>query len=337
MEYSIDIEVKEFDARSSQFSCVLTIANQGSAALEVLAASPRLPQGLRLNEANDASALQLVDRHGALCERLEEAVGAFLVARSGEEATAYAERVRAAMQSVFNTRSMIDVYASMLMGRRPKFLQDIRLRVTRLPITNAREGSRALQIMRSYEPEARVIESANYLLQAITDIENDPDYESFRSARSLVLPGQQQKSIYVVQARRGLLGVKSYCINFSIELRSQDGKDHTSRLESASISVSPNPVSLTALAIASSAVGAGIRYLTTMPEGAPAAAVFTQWPNFLVAALTALVVFNIFDLTRLRDQLRASVSWRGAILVGFLCGYLNTRILSAVEALLGTS
>ena len=337
MDYSIDIEVKEFDERSSQFSCVLTIANQGADALEVLAASPRLPQGLRLNEASDASALQLVDRHTALCERLEGVVGAFLIALSPEEATAYAARLHAAMEKVFTTRSLVDISVSRLLRRGPKIFEDMRIRVTGLPITNAREGSRAVGIISKFEPTDVVIQSAHYLLQALDDIEGNPDYVSFRNARSAVLPGQQQKSIYVVQAKRGLLGVKSYCINFSIELRSKDGKDHTSRLESTSVSVSPNPISLTALAVAASAVGAGIRYLTTMPEGTPADAVFNQWPNFLVSALTALVVFNIFDLTRLREQLRASVSWRGAILVGFLCGYLNVRILSAVEALLGTS
>ena len=41
------------------------------------------------------------------------------------------------------------------------------------------------------------------------------------------------------------------------------------------------------------------------------------------------------SLTGLRDQLRARVSWRSAILIGFACGYLNERILKALQALLG--
>lgn len=333
MDYSIDIAVKEFDERSSQFACEVTIANTGTAAFEVFAAAPRLPKGLRINEASDTSNVQLGDRQAALCSQLEELVGAFLVAHSQDEAAAYAARIRTAMTSTFTLRSLVD--GSLLIRRNSNMFREMRSRLMRLPIANATEGERAVAIMKSSMASPIEIQSAEYVLQSLTDVE-DQQRRNSRNRGSLIQPGQNLKQVYVLQARRGLLGVKSYCINFGIELVAPAEESHASRLESASISVSPNPISLTALAVAASAAGTAIRYLVETPVRPTAENLAAQWPSFLVAALTALIVFNIFDLTRLRDQVHTRASWRSAILVGFLCGYLNQRILAAVEALLGT-
>lgn len=214
-------------------------------------------------------------------------------------------------------------------------MKDARERFMRLPITSLAEAERALAILKSSSAPPIEVESAEYVVSILSDIESSQEFKASHLARSIVQPGHQHKSIYVVQARRGFLGIKSYCINFSIGLRSEDGNSQISRVESASLSVSPHPLSLTVVAVLASAAGAAIRHLTTIPENIDPALIVDEWPKFLVAALTALIVFNVFDLTNLRDQLRARVSWRLAILVGFLCGYLTDRILSALEALLG--
>jgi len=336
MDYSIEVAAKEFDERSSQFACELTISNNGTAAFEVIAARPRIPKGLRLNEANDASELRLIDRHAALCDQLQELVGAFLVTHSKDEATAYAQRMVEAINEAFSVRKVFGMNVAVLLGQRERIYREMRTRLMRLPITNSGEGERALKILRENSPTPIEIQTAEFVLQSVKDIEQNRGFEASRDSRSLVQPGQQLKSVYVLQARRGVLGIKSYCINFNIGLRSEDGLTHASRLASTSLSVSPNPVSLTVLAVAASAAGAAIRHLVNMPAGTPTRDLLNQGPSFLVAALTALIIFNIFELTRLREQLRTRVSWRGAILVGFLCGYLNDRILSAVEALLGS-
>ena len=62
----------------------------------------------------------------------------------------------------------------------------------------------------------------------------------------------------------------------------------------------------------------------------------TAGANCLVAVVTAAIVFNIVDFTNLRDKLKSGVSWRGAMLVGFVCGYLNERVLRALQTLLGS-
>jgi hypothetical protein len=56
----------------------------------------------------------------------------------------------------------------------------------------------------------------------------------------------------------------------------------------------------------------------------------------IAAMITGAVFFNIFEFTSLADKFKMTISWRSALLIGFLCGMLNDRVLQALKAFFGT-
>lgn len=100
MEFQLETAVREFDERSAQFSCEVTISNSGTTAFEIVAASPRLPKGVKINEAADAFEMQLSQRHLSLCTRLEHMIGTSLITHSKEEAANYVGQMQGWMREV---------------------------------------------------------------------------------------------------------------------------------------------------------------------------------------------------------------------------------------------
>ncbi len=152
MEYAIEIGVSEFDVRSSQFSCEVTIVNQGDDPIEILAVTPRLPKGVRMNVAVDAIEMQLLQRHSELCDLLKGMIGTNLVMHSREEAIDYVERLQKWFAEALTPRSVFRFYGSVVIGRTPAMLKKVREGFMRLPITSLKEAERAFEILKSVSP-----------------------------------------------------------------------------------------------------------------------------------------------------------------------------------------
>ncbi|RYY25739.1 MAG: hypothetical protein EOP62_12840 [Sphingomonadales bacterium] len=337
MEYKISIASKEIDARSSQFSCELTIANTGAEPFEIVETTPRLPRGVTLNDAIDASKMELSRRYDALCEKFENMVGNFLVAASEKHALNQFQMMQRVMKEFISVRGILSFYKDILLLRTPQALVAARTNLIRIPVECVREAERALVIVEEAGVQEPELGTLRYTLEILRDIEQQEEFVVSRRARAEVQPGQEHKSVYIVDAKRGLFDAASYSVNFDISLRSVDGSQ-ISRTETAPLIVTPNAMTLTAVAVASALIGRAIKLLATNPNSVAfdLATVLNSASGYLLAGLTALIVFNIFDFTALRDQFQAKISWRAAILIGFVCGYLTDRLLRTLETLLGT-
>lgn len=337
MDYKISIASKEIDARSSQFSCELTIANTGSDPFDIVETMPRLPTGVTLNDAIDSSKAELSKRYDMLCQRCENMVGNYLILSSEEQAKQQFETMQRVMRELLSANGVLSFYTDLVLRRMPRVMQNAREQLVRIPVASMREAERAFTIVQAAGAPESELATLRYVIDILHDIEQEDEFMANRRTRGQVQPGKEHKSVYIVDARRGLFDAASYSVNFDISLRSADGTQ-ISRTETAPLLVSPNAATLTAVAVISSLIGRAIRLLS---DGSVVSfdttAIAQTAGGYLLAALTALIVFNIFDFTALRDQFKAKISWRAAILVGFVSGYLTDRLLSTLETLLGTT
>jgi hypothetical protein len=190
-------------------------------------------------------------------------------------------------------------------------------------------------------PERKIVE---FNIERLKKIEKHEDFDCRCSHAVTLKKGQQYKSLYVVSAKRGRLSPNTYSLSFDVTMRRDDYS--LSRVEYATLPVPTGHLWTTLVAMVAAAVGGLILKLQPHEGAAPLASgrnplgqLFSEAgaaaPDIVVSMLTAAIVYNIFDMTGLKDKVGTSRNWRTAVFIGFLCGFLNMRILQALSALLG--
>jgi hypothetical protein len=178
-------------------------------------------------------------------------------------------------------------------------------------------------------------------------------------ARALVTlaPDQSYSAIYVLEFARGRCDARKYSVTVEARYDTEDRPDATRAMVASQAKVvSPIPWVLTVVAMLGGCLGVALRtaapLLGTWSGGGagPARATTsgrpaTTWGEYLDAVLTpphlavaaglALVVFNVFEFTPLADRVRFGITWRGAVVIGVLCGLAQPRLLDALGGLLG--
>lgn len=321
MDCSIDVKAREIDSRSSQFACELTVLNNGDDPIEVIATNLRPPRGIEHDAANDLSDVELARQHAEMCGRIRKMVSRYLSRAVSEH-----EPSRKGFRELIKT--------SEISLEREKFLS--------LPVSSANEAEKVVKIVREHIPGDVMPAAFDHYLASLRDIESHEAFRTSRCARARLARGQSYKATFMVRARRRGMNLASYCINLDVELQTPDGKSHLLRSESVPITVTPNAWLLTGVALAASFLGVIVSLVTERELGSKGItfaglgdALVGAIPMFAVAAITAAIVFNVYDFTSLRERFETTVTWRGAMLIGFICGYLNERVLEAIKALLG--
>ena len=183
-------------------------------------------------------------------------------------------------------------------------------------------------------PQSSDLRLVSYNIDLLEGIERDANFQRSRAKDVVLKKGQQYKAIFIVCGTRGALNPTSYSISFDIVLRRDDYV--LSRMEYVAVTVPPAPFWPTIVAMGAAAIGSFIH--AAGPKGSGANLLtsdpFALLRDVAVPVLTALIVYNIYDMASLNDRIKPIRSWRSAVFVGFLCGFLNEKILAALEALL---
>lgn len=96
-----------------------------------------------------------------------------------------------------------------------------------------------------------------------------------------------------------------------------------------SVTISPNPISVTLFAALGGALGSALNPLN---DRNPWSMIWSK--EGLAAMILAVVFFNIFEFTSLAERFRQATSWRGALLIGVLCGLASEKIITSVVRVL---
>jgi len=303
MNPTFEVKVQEVDVRSTRFVCALVITNPADEPFEIIDVVPQLPKGVRLYKAVDATSADLSRRRRDVARLVSERL-----TRSAAHAHGDANRpwLRRAVED------------------------------PELAIGTAAEATSVRNALGLGIGSGHSDPMLDGLIQLLSEIET-ARRNAATSGVATLRKGEQHEAIHVLRASRSLLNVNSYAVAFEITFRDGQGHD-AQRIAYASLTVAPGAFPLTVVAVATALLGVGLSVLTkagALTIGAATTAISANVLAFPIAAVTALIVFNIIDFTSLRSQLKGQISWRSATFVGFVCGFLNERVLKAMTALLG--
>jgi hypothetical protein len=341
----ISVTVKEIDPQSSQYSCEVTVANVADEDFTVLEVDPRLTKGVSLNESIDSAGVALTEEHKAYCRRTGSLLTSAVLLTDQDMAAHVANQFRDNFRQSIKVKNIFELYYYLAFFRRyPDWVRSLREKSFKIDIRCADDARSALRRFPLPENSAdrRLIE---YNVDRLIDIEKKEDFDCARCGEILLKKGQQHKSIYVVSAKRGRLSPNTYSISFDIKMKRDDYS--LARVTHATFTVPTGHLWTSAIAMAFAVVGALVQTLDPdsnagqtdkSTDGLKVAISHLDLSGIVAGIslpiLTALVVYNIFDMTSLKDKIGANRNWRTAVFVGFLCGFLNEKILHALSALL---
>jgi hypothetical protein len=334
---TVALSVVDIDQQSAQFACELTISNVSDDEFQVGHVRPRLPAGITLNEAVDSAQAERLRTYGEICRSMERVLTSAVLLANEELFKQQASSLRQTLRAFMSWRGFLNIYLSFFLMRMPEMMREARSREFRITVRCSDDIRRVMEAFPLGSEESADLQFARYNMQLLADMEQSDDFK--QSQQDVTLKrGQQYRIVYILRGTRGYINALPFSISFEIPLRR--GAYATSRMEYVRVSVPPGSTWPTLIAMLSAGIGSYIQRFGTSAEAPPDvtrmgvdAVLNGAVATLLVPMLTALVVYNIYDLTSLKEKFQTRRGWRSAVLVGFFCGFLNTKILAALEVL----
>lgn len=341
----ITTSVHAIDPQSAQYSCEVTVANVADEDFLVVDVEPRLPEGLEVNEAVDSSEVELGKKHEEICIAVSSTLTNEVLYRDSAVNIYNAKRVREELRQALRPKNLFELYFYLIIGRMPRWLKAARERYFKIDVACAADAEVALKKLDlPVDAPARIIIES--YIDRLRRIEKHEDFDCNGAREVLLKKGQQYKAVYVIGATRGKFSSNSYSLSFDIGLRR--GDYYLARVAYATLTVPTGHLWTSLVAMASALAGALIQAFgpassdagtapqdSTLRAAVESGRLFDIVTALGVPLLTALIVYNIFDMTSLKDRVSSARDWRTAVFVGFLCGFLNVKILHALGTLLG--
>jgi hypothetical protein len=107
------------------------------------------------------------------------------------------------------------------------------------------------------------------------------------------------------------------------------------------VEVSPPGWVLTTVAVGSAALGVMLKHALEIAQPSlpveflKEAALTLVGSKGIGAMILAIIAFNLFEHFDLSRDVKIKVNWRGALLIGVLCGMFAERFMLALKALVG--
>jgi hypothetical protein len=333
------------DIRSKEVSYKFLIENHGNAPISVLAINPRIPDTVELIEAQNPSLQATTVQYQRTCHELEEILRAFLfvtvkefrdsMAQANAEATvAMLHALPGTLGTYFRTLNRLSLYRTLDIVR-------VKLQSFALRIRNKADAVSVMEtFMASVSDDDIVKKIALEKIRQLGTMEAASPADTSASALPIAIiePDSFFAITYILQFPRSQANPKKY--NLDVEaVYTEDGKTekHVGGT-TAAVVISPQPSILTLIAILAAILGAVVKLLS-----AKETVVFDQVTltsligPAVLAGIVALIFFNVYEFTSFGDKMKMPLSWRSALLIGFLCGLLDDQMLAALKAFAGAT
>ena len=186
-------------------------------------------------------------------------------------------------------------------------------------------------------------EACQSMMKALEDLDAAPG-----TGLAVVDLDQTYRHPFVFQAKRRVVRWRQFIVSVEAEFLTGDRTDasvppggETPNVETVHevLRVAPSPLAVTGIAVLGAAAGLVLNH----PKGTEGIAGPLWWWSFSssVAAIwvptlvLAAVFFNIVDFTVLGPRLANHLDWRGALLIGLICGLGSGPITGAITQLPG--
>lgn len=336
---NVTLTVVDIDQQSAQFACELTISNLADDDFQVGQIRPRLPSGVTLNEAVDTAQAERLRTYDDICRSMEQVLTAAVLLSNQGIFKQQVVTMRDMIKTSLNARDLFELYLSILLLRTPEVVKQFRDRSFKVNVRCSKDISIVLDMFFSNSDANPDVQLARYNMRLLAEMEQSEDFH--QSQQDVTLKrGQQYKIVYILRGTRGYINSLPFSISFEIPFRR--GAYAISRMEYVRISVPPGSTWPSVTAMLSAAIGSYIQRFGPGNASAPffdaerldnISSLSSAAGSLIVPMLTAVVVYNIYDLTALKDKFQTKRGWRSAVLVGFFCGFLNEKVLKALAVL----
>ena len=332
------LEEQNSDLRSNEVSYKLTVENLSPSAVELLSLTPRIPEDVKLLEIRDPSLIELKSKHNDLCKELTSLLNNSVQIRSHAFREEYVKIYREMFKEMFAGTGILALYFSLFTGSYTNSMGEklAKAKAFQVTIENYTQAQEALNtwLSETSETDPTIRNLYTTKLQWLCRLEAEMGSDLKMSSLATIEPESFFAVTYVLKFPRNLLNAKKY--NIAIEGVYTDVKAEDKRRyvggATRSLTVSPNPVALSTVAVIGSILGAVLNL--SMNNW-----IYTNvslFRNGLVASILALIFFNIYEFTDMGKNFGVlGIGWRSALFIGALCGIFGDRIMTSFKTLLG--
>jgi hypothetical protein len=331
---ALTLEEQFADRRSNEIAYRFKIENHGSKAINLLSITPRFAQGVEVVQVKSPTVAAAKALHQQLCYELTVMLANHLLLLS----QAYRDRVKQAaldswQETVKDVKNPLALYFRMFTDTEKKRIEK-RMRTLgalRFRINSVKDGEVALhQFVDKLNDDAVFKEIFAAKLGQLDTAEQEETGTAGILAR---IEGDSFfAETYVLRYRRRLMEPSKYSISIEGSY-SEDGNPAEIRgAVTAVVVVPPNPLLLTIIALLAALLGVALKVAAISAPGLwPALRLAYTGPPALTAVILSVALFNVYEFTDWGKKITMAVSWRSALLVGLLCGFLGDRALSAIK------
>jgi hypothetical protein len=351
------VEAQDIDTSSNRVQISVRIENIGPHRLRILSLRALAPLGTEIQQVIDATQSQIQLARDDLYDDLSKLLSSHLIKVSADYRRKLTEMMRDALIRVISTKGLVNLYYRVFLTRPAARLFQSGMGDLRAWSIRIRSSSGAQkhydEFLKPHEDESKELcQIYRAKLEDVRQIENELGNDDRDDGISDVDPGGVFSRTYIYNCERSPWNPKVYTFSFDCGYLDHGVPGEPKHLGASIASViSPNPVGMNVLAIASAILGAGLKIALdswqgrddlikiSMPPGLPPQmdSLLTSPIYGAVAAgvLTSLLFYNIFNSTNVGKRVNFRRGWRGALLVGVLSGLLNQRVIAVLVSLLG--
>ena len=346
------LEDQSPDLRSNEVALKFSIINGGLSPIEIHSIKPRIPRDVEIIEVKEPSfeATQL-DRNN-LCAELTELLNYSISLSSSQIKKRRDELSKDDSSdpipgSLFGILDLFYVTVAMLKSIRSILShKDVVLSAYFEKIDNSNQAKSALAkwltTPNTEQDHIKLLfESKVEKLEAI----EEKITKSGSTLVAVIEPESFLAVTYVLRFKRARYDPRKYTIAIESEY-SEPVNGSQKILASASkvIVISPMPSSLSYIAFSSAILGTFVKIV--LEGGSSFVAkievgnsvidnILTYIIQAIAASIVGVIFFNIYEFTEAGKKIELSISWRSALLIGFLSGMLLDKLLASIKAFIG--
>jgi len=346
---SIDVRLEEQspDLRSRELAFKLIVTNNGASAIDILAVSPRIPEGASLLETKDTSFLATKARHAKLCAELNALSREVLLVSDQQLWERMIELRKRTFEEVLGQfggwLGIFRLYYYSMRGRLMRDAKKARDAEGALFVTveSSIEAKRILaEMIEGSGLEQTLKKSFAFKADRLAELEEEMGGGEQVEAASIatVEPDSFFATTYILRFPRTWLNPSKFSISVEVAFRDTSRTGRHNAAATTSVAISPSPFALSIITMISAVMGLVLKH--AIPQSSSPYQPSFNWTMLLstesiASMILALVFFNIFEFTNLLPKIRSSLGWRSALAIGVLCGVASDRIYAALKALLG--
>lgn len=344
-------ELESFDSRSNEIAYQVRVVNNGEDHITLFPISPIVPKNATVRKLTSSlSELQksyqrlctdLSFLHRAIAEKTKEA----------EDSDFHAFYSQQFLKTVDTLKPLyIRTYLKVVVWKplEKQIIKSVSSVEAQARLLNIESSKQAFTLIAQWTEEGNTCRELDVFHEKAIRLQELEEKINYAVANDCIQleAGQDYNVTYVLKFPRAMLQATQYSVG--VEARYSRGEDKKIYVESDSKtrSVSPLPGVLSVIAILASSLGIVIKSAHNPLFRNHLSEYFENIKEFghgwyfldsplLQSAVVAFVFYNIYEYTDLGKRWNFSINWRGALLIGFLSGFVGERIMNTLNALLG--